>query len=645
MRNLNILPTEDLPFFDWVSLPIDEDQAPLRCIADHIHNKPQLRKLCRVSKAFHSAFTPALYREMDIVTSRRGNRRDIFEALPKNPHLRHVRRLQLDLNHGDNRGPVNSIVRSLVRRMPMLEEFEWDGGILLQETQMTILLSCPRLESFVMLYESAEMPSRLTRTERSSRNRRRRDHATYTGNRFDCCYSSDDKGHVDVVQSALATADMHHLVPFSSLTKLKIGDMYGLDSPLVGDLDSRLKDDWKADILRILLASPDLQELSLAFGDGCVKSLDDRFATRLAPFLQSLCEEYHTQGGKPLKLRALGLGLGVLLKSASDLSKLVDLEHLQEVYIDNRGKMDGSGRCEPDGGWGINTQIAWHTFSQDDTPNLRQVKLASDVVNFERLGGYLASLIASPIRTQIQNREIRKKSGLSQVILKLWDSRQEPAGHIEPTGHGAHTDDGAHFDDGVDGLFTVLVPQGNATSADGLDPTWQAFFGLAASSSRLVVYTRFSSGRDVIMNLAKLEAGLRTLPHVRDLVVACPLVWPGLVSLHMPKIRYLSGESVFDECYHQAITDPRWRGAVASRLARAGRGLRTVKFGFMAWRVLRGGGADGSEVTRLVSMDKYEQRLHGCDRGPANAFPEFAMGEPETSYEGRFCCDFVVRMW
>lgn len=86
-----------------------------------IHNKRQLLDLCVVSRALHLAFTPALYREMDIVTSSFGDGRNVFEALPKNPHIRHVRRLQLDLNHG---GPVNSVVRSLVRRMPKLEEFE-----------------------------------------------------------------------------------------------------------------------------------------------------------------------------------------------------------------------------------------------------------------------------------------------------------------------------------------------------------------------------------------------------------------------------------------------------------------------------------------------------------------------------------------
>jgi len=90
-----------------------------------IQNKSQLRSLCLVSKAFHDAFTPALYAEMDVVTyqpnTRKEKHTDIFERLPSNPHIRHVRRLQLDLNHA---GPVNEIVRSLVERMPLLEEFE-----------------------------------------------------------------------------------------------------------------------------------------------------------------------------------------------------------------------------------------------------------------------------------------------------------------------------------------------------------------------------------------------------------------------------------------------------------------------------------------------------------------------------------------
>lgn len=492
---------------------------------------------------------------------------------------------------------------------------------------MTILLSCPRLKSFVMVYEPAEVEESVRgSTYGPSRNRPFRN---YGGNRSDSGYSRDGEGHADLVQSALASADMHHLVPFSGLTKLKIGEMY--------DLKSRLKHDWKADILRILLASPDLKELTLGFNDVCVTSLVNDFTPLLAPFLRSLCEEYHAKGGKPLKLRALGLGLGVLLESTSYLSKLVDLEHLQELYVDNRGKIGRWGHCEPDSRLEGDTKIAWDTFTQDSTPNLRQVKLASDVVDFKQLGGYLASLIASPIRTRIQNTQIRKRSGLSQVTLKLWDTSKEPLDYF------------AFTEDGVDGLFKVLAnsvaPQANASTVGGLDPIWQAFFGLAASSSRLVVYTKRSRGHDGIMHLGKLEAGLRTLPHVRDLVIACPLEFGGLTMLRFPKLCYLSGEVTVEEDLRRCFMSGRWRGAVASRLARAGKGLRTVKFGCVAWRVVRGGGDDGSEVTRLLSMDKYEQRRHGCDMGPASAFPEFAASGFEATFEARLCCDFVVRMW
>ncbi|EJT79796.1 hypothetical protein GGTG_04879 [Gaeumannomyces tritici R3-111a-1] len=661
-----------------------QDAALLRCVADHIHNKLQLHHLCLVNKAFHNAFTPKLYAEMDIITTVKGHNRDFLESLPDNPHIRHVRRLQCDFNHN---GPTNWVVRALVRRMPMLQEFEWDGGTLLQETMMTILLSCPKLKSFVMIYEPADNQASRYRWNplfhqpaeepapdpnppadwQLAQGHQMR--PTGQGSCTDSGHCADDEGYVGAVKSALASADMHHLVPFSGLTKLTIAEM---DDPM-----ERLKHDWKADILKILLACPDLKELTLSFSIDCIRLLFKDFGCLLAPFLESLCDQYQDSGGKPLKLRALRLGLGLLLApsdapeeydaksllapsnapeecdaksllapsdapkecdaksrplKAPYLSKLTDITQLQEVYIDNRGKFDVGNLYWPEASQEGDNRIAWKTFSKDSTPNLRQMGLATDV-ELESLGEFLAPLVGVPVSSEIQNAEIRKRSGLGQVILKLWDTRDYPSGGDE------------------NGIFSVLAKEAadnpQAPGPDGQDPIWGPFFGLAASSSRLLVYTRSEGKNQGIFNMDQLEAGLRTLPELRELILGCPMHFGGWSKIPWPQIMDLEPDCMeVDDLVH-TFGSRRWRKDVASRLARAGKGLQVVKFGRMAWRVLRGGGEDGSGVTRLLSMDKYEQRRRGCDKGPCSPLPEFAASliGASFSYGAGVGVDHDARMW
>ncbi|KAL8383665.1 hypothetical protein RB595_010730 [Gaeumannomyces hyphopodioides] len=648
-----------------------EDAALVRCIADHVHNKQQLYNLCLVNKAFHNAFTPKLYAEMDIITTRKGHNRDFLESLPDNPHIRHVRRLQCDFNHD---GPTGCVVRALVRRMPMLEEFEWDGGTLLQETMMTILLSCPRLKSFVMIYQRSDdyasryqmgpviyLPHGMQLAQFGLMR------SAAQGVRAESGYGIDDEEDAEVVKSALASADMHHLVPFSGLTKLTIAEMDGQQT--------QLKHHWNADILKLLLASPDLEELTLGFSIDCIRSLFRDFDSVLATFLQSLCDEYQAKGGKPLKLRVLRLGLGILLApsgapeegnavapvegnvgapeggntnpkslKAPYLSKLIDLEQLQELYIDNRGKFDVGNYYWPDTSQVGADRVAWKTFSEDSTPNLRQVGLANDV-KLEALGEFLAPLVGAPVHSEIQNTEIRKRSGLSQVILKLWDTRDYP----RRVRYGTRSGEGSHRGEG--GIFSILAKEAadeaSAPSPDGQDPVWKAFFGLAASSSRLLVYTRTEGKNQGIFHMDRLEAGLRDLPDLRELILGCPMHFEGWSRIPWPQVTDLEAEYVPATDLIETFGSRKWRKDVVFRLAQAGKGLRVVKFGRMAWRVLRGEGEDGSGASRLLSMDRYEQRHRGLDRGPCSPFPEFSASLIGASFEygAGFGVDHDARMW
>lgn len=499
---------------------------------------------------------------------------------------------------------------------------------------MTIVLSCPRLKSFVMIYGGAETQAAnpwLLAEEQLAQD--------------DLMVPDDDDDDDDgVVSSALASADMHHLVPFSGLTKLTIGEME--------DRKSRLRHDWKDDILRILLASPDLKELTVSFSMRFTLSLWNGPGVAVNSFLHDLCDEYQINGGKPLKLSVLRLGLGVLVEpgdtpnedreapwplKAPYLSKLTDLEQLQELYMDNRGRLDSNGYFWPDIGLYRNNKVAWDTFSQDKVPNLGQMTIV-DQLELENLGEFLVPLVTIPVTTRIQNTEIRKRSGLDQVILKLWDSRVYPS------------------PDPAAGIFSILaedilaedaVDESGTPPPDGQDPVWSAFFGLAANSSRLMVYTRCAGRGEGIYKMEQLEEGLRALPNLRELILGCPMNFDGFFKVATSQL--IGPEAEYMEKRDLATTfgRRRWRKDVAYRLAQAGKGLRMIKFGRMAWRVLRGGGEDGSGVTRLLNMDRYEQRRRGCDRGPCNPYPEFAASLIGASFEygDGVGAEHDARMW
>lgn len=179
-----------------------------------------------------------------------------------------------------------------------------------------------------------------------------------------------------------------------------------LRSLMLAELDDSLEI-WKVDIVRVLKASPSLQELGLSVAGTTVTRLRAADPSqRHRTFFQDLCERYAGSGSEPLRLKRLDLGYGVLLLrdndvdqnrtsnsqnpssryTASYLSLLADLSFLEDIHVENRNHsgfdefLDFSDEVErPD--------LAWWSFTEDRTPHLRRLtayQYSKDVHNFLR---------------------------------------------------------------------------------------------------------------------------------------------------------------------------------------------------------------------------------------------------------------------
>ncbi|KLU91334.1 hypothetical protein MAPG_09855 [Magnaporthiopsis poae ATCC 64411] len=586
----------------------------VRCLADEIQNKSQLRSLCLVSKAFHDAFTPALYGEMDIVTYQWGHQCpkgsrpekyvEMFERLPSNPHLRHVRRLQLDLNHG---GPVNEIARSLVARMPMLEEFEWDAGSLHQETMSALIRSCPHLKSFVMIYVPySDLDHDMTGDDDDEAS----DEDGETSDDDDESSDSQEPNK-EVAKEAQheeeedkTVAGMHYLARFTGLTKLTVGQM----EPLVGK-DGEYRR-WANDIVRILVACPDLEELTLGFSEDGI-----RFDRRCEEFLQFVCLGYADRAARPLRLKVLRLGLGVALRRDADsglpvprISDLTDIYGLEELYVDCRKtnlSYNNYAQTRPSV-----AAIPWDVFKPDCCPALARIGIFPFPQDLDDIPAPLLSLLQLPVDHPLQQTAVyrRPSSDDNQVALRLGGfnpgfvvSRQE--------------------DDPDTAAVTV-------TTQEVEDAEWKAYLSLAANARSLFLQTVFDSVRLELKHQPHLEAMLRRTPGLRVLVLSAPLPVLG-PAFHQPSTTGEQMDAMLAENRENTklAISAKWRKNLARRLAQAGRGLQIVKIGRHAWRVHRG----SADTMQLLSMDRYEQRRLGCFRPPGHAFPEFAPSKIYTS--------------
>lgn len=149
---------------------------------------------------------------------------------------------------------------------------------------------------------------------------------------------------------------------------------------ITGDLE-----EWIPQLASILTKSPLLRELGLSLSAECERqyALSEKHRI-LLDFFKLLVANFHAQGGRPLRLKVLKLGYGVLLNAPGEpysndslhpaeyLSHLANTAALEDLYMDN----------DLDVGCALNLrsccgQISWPTITSSTMSNLRRFTFTS----------------------------------------------------------------------------------------------------------------------------------------------------------------------------------------------------------------------------------------------------------------------------
>lgn len=358
---------------------------------------------------------------------------------------------------------------------------------------------------------------------------------------------------------------------FSNLQVLKFNNIYG-------DIVSQ-----RSRLVTILLASPDLVELSLSVNADAMFRLnktgryDDYYY-----FLEDLCSLYAARGGKPLRLRSLFLGLCIypwerhnlaippslpredletylnnLPKSppATCVYKLTDLCTLQELSIHNGGHIyvldlsDGSG-------------IAWCTFTSSSCPELKSISI---YLLTEETNNWLAS--------ELQH--------FTQLRIETSDDGYYPLFDLLNSGAGMPSTALPNSVASVASRPSVLVYE---ECLDLDDAEW--FFPLLRVCNYLKGL-KINLGSSYISSRSSADSGhsVQFFDAVKDLI--------NLEELYIYSWKELSMD---DDWWEELCTQ------VAYDTANAGLKLRCLKVGSTAWRIWRSEGQ-----VRLETLDKYEQ--------------------------------------
>ncbi len=135
---------------------------------------------------------------------------------------------------------------------------------------------------------------------------------------------------------------------------------------------------WRAQIVQVLAASPELRALDLSISGLAIYQVrgQDIYDPQ---FFDRMCDEYAEAGGMPLKLRSLRCGNAIYPMSHSSLAKLVSLECLQEVAICNRNVACGGWKASPPVYPSLyanaRSRIAFGAFEPKHCPNLRRLAI------------------------------------------------------------------------------------------------------------------------------------------------------------------------------------------------------------------------------------------------------------------------------
>ena len=357
---------------------------------------------------------------------------------------------------------------------------------------------------------------------------------------------------------------------FTGLNVLKLRNIHG-------DIANQ-----RSDISKILLASPDLVGLSLSINSDTILRLHHQgHSNDNQNFLENLCVDYATQGGEPLLLRSLCLGLSILpyqsttdalsrLQSlennetldqeiASYISKLTDLSVLEEVSVHNGGRDDALELYLEE-----KSGIAWPTFNQSLCPTLKSLSFY---------------LLNEETRTWLQSDKEHDNNRL------WWESHNLTQLRIETS------------DDGMDSVFELLSPEVGTPDSE-LDVQVPSVLILEEKISlgylesflekllvckylkglKFVIDPRYISSRNILGPSEFLDA-VKGLTNLEQLYVATGIQ-----------------EMDFDETLKGECVE------LAYQVATVSVKLRHLKIGPLAWRIWRSEGQ-----VRLEALDKYEE--------------------------------------
>ncbi|KAH7416781.1 hypothetical protein BKA64DRAFT_656098 [Cadophora sp. MPI-SDFR-AT-0126] len=496
----------------------------LVCLGEVIANRKLLLDLCFTNKSFNTAFTPFLYAELWFNEGNAHILLDQLEALLANTALKHTKildfylapgRLQReDKSDGELCQAFNEAIQAILGKTPNLTGFSWDAQPLFATTISALHSECPDLKSL-----SISHPVDIEKLRSTA-------------------FEYEDFDFEDGLFELRPLFETQDFSPFTNLTTLELHEIHG-------DLDQA-----RRDIVKILLASPDLKTLSLSLNSDTVIRLDQEAQDieemgGYLDFLKTLIGEYVAAEGQTLHLRKLVLGLSIVLweddqqQPATYLDGLTNLSKLEEVYVCNNGVDTQLYFDDPDG-------IAWSTFTPETCPNLNILglhKFTNDVERWiQNIGpGYLSQL------------RVEETLGhdISEICAALESNDEEASSKVR--------------------MLTLVDADATLRGADGL----------------------------VSLKIPSLQALSVTLPQLtsdsRPAVLTWISSWQSLQQLYLQNVKVIVGE---DTEYENLVKD----------IAAVTPHLRYLKLDGHSWRIWRDGDNGDKSQYSPEKLDKFEER-------------------------------------
>lgn len=354
----------------------------LGCLAKQIKSSKALAKLRLVGRNFHDAATPALFRATAPILAGDCTAQALtgLTGLAEKDLARYVRNLTLQFVDREWAPAANSALQELLVRMPLLESFK-SACPMLPETISILHRSCPKLKTLSFDFERME------------------------GSVLDLV--NDEPDEKDARARQLFT--MPDLTVFRDLNELSLLNLYG-------DLV-----DWRAQLVQVLRSSPDLKTLSLSLSVDAL-SRHCLVTNRIEQYwcwFQALCASYVEAGGSPLPLRSLFCGTAVFPDDSVLLNKLVDLNFLEEVYIENRNIWD-------------NDNISRILFLYDEVTEESVIDFGS-FVNARNLRRLQVATYAVDVHKAISAIDNPRRARQIAISARIMGEGYEPAALLQPS--------------------------------------------------------------------------------------------------------------------------------------------------------------------------------------------------------------------